>query len=335
MKRAPHEARASRDVGVAVVGGGEFGRSLATAVARSAGAVLHYSRSGNALVDAEVEGTVYATSDLADLRDAELLFLAVPSPYVDDVARSLDQHLDGRHMLVHVSRGLATGDGAGTGALTLVTLSETLRTLTACRRVGALAGPLVPESLATTKPGGAIIGTPFPEVAHAVRAALGGPSMRLYDTDDLLGVEIASACVGVLAIAVGVARGLGVGPGALALLCTRGMAEATRVGLEVGAEASTFAGLAGFGDLVACVAGDDRVELGLGQRLAQGHGVQSALAELGGHVEGVLLAPRIAHFAEEAGLDTPILAAIAALVGGALGPQEALASLMARIVHKE
>ena len=58
-------------------------------------------------------------------------------------------------------------------------------------------------------------------------------------------------------------------------------------------------------------------------------------AELGGHVEGVLLAPRIAHFAEEAGLDTPILAAIAALVGGALGPQEALASLMARIVHKE
>jgi glycerol-3-phosphate dehydrogenase (NAD(P)+) len=335
MTRPTHEARTTRDVGVAVVGGGHFGRSLATAVARSAGAVLHYSRSGNALVDADVEGTVYATSELADLRDAELIFLAVPSPYVDDLARRLDEHLDGRHMLVHVSRGLSIADGSGAGAATLVTLSERLRTLTACRRVGALAGPLVPESLATTKPGGAIIGTPFPEVADAVRAALAGPSMRIYATNDLSGVEVASACVGVLAIAVGVARGLCVGPGALALLCTRGMAEATRVGLEVGAEASTFAGLAGFGDLVACVAGDERVELGLGLRLAQHHTVASALAELGGHVEGVLLAPRIARFAEEAGLNTPITAAIAALVGGALGPEEALASLMARIVHKE
>lgn len=332
MTRASHST-GSAQTSVAVVGGGEFGRSLAKAVARSAGSVLHYSRSGNAIECSE--GTVRGTSSLADLREAELIFLAVPSPYVDDVARTLDHHLDGRHMLVHVSRGLATTDGVAAGAPTLVRLSECMRTLTACRRVGALAGPLVPESLATTKPGGAVIGTPFPEVADAVRAALGGPSMRLYATDDILGVEIASACVGVLAIAVGVARGLGVGPGALAVLCTRGMAEATRVGVTLGAEASTFAGLAGFGDLVACVAGDDRVELGLGQRLAQGLDVTAALGELGGHVEGVLLAPRIARFAGLAGLDTPILAAIAALVGGSLGPEAALASLMARIVHKE
>jgi glycerol-3-phosphate dehydrogenase (NAD(P)+) len=321
------------DARVAVIGGGEFGRSLARAVARSAGSVLHYTRSGMALDN--VEGTVLATSVLADVREAELLFLAVPSPYVDDLLRTLDEHLDGRHMLVHVSRGLARGDRSGPGAPALVTLSERMRSLTACRRVGALAGPLVPESLATTKPGGAVIGTPFPEVADAVRGALGGPSMRLYSSDDLLGVELASACVGVLAIAVGVASGLGVGPGALALLCTRGMAEATRLGLTIGAEANTFAGLAGFGDLVACVAGDERVELGLGHRMARGMDVHAALAELGGHVEGVDLAPRIARYTALAGLDTPILAAIAALVGGSLGPEAALASLMARIVHKE
>lgn len=320
---------------VGVIGGGEFGRSLARAVARSAGEVLHYSRSGKPLVAPAGEGRVRATSDLASMRDAELLFLAVPSFYVDDLAEHLDRLLDGRHMLVHVSRGLATHDAQSPSAPSLTTLSERMRALTACRRVGALAGPLVPESLATTKPGGAVIGTPFPEVAAAVRAALGGPSMRLYSTRDLLGVEIASACVGVLAIAVGIAQGLGVGPGALAVLCTRGMSEATRIGHEVGAEASTFAGLAGFGDLVACVAGDGRTELTLGRRLAEGQAVSDALSDLGAHVEGVLLAPRIARFAELAGVDTPILTAIAALVGGALGPEAALESLMARIVHKE
>ena len=320
---------------VGVIGGGEFGRSLALAVARSAGEVLHYSRSGQALAPPPGEGHVRSTSDLAAMREAELLFLAVPSFYLDDLAGHLDAHLDGRHMLVHVSRGLATHDALVLEAPALVTLSERLRALTACRRVGALAGPLVPESLATTKPGGAVIGTPFPEVADAVQAALGGPTMRLYSTRDLLGVELASACVGVLAIAVGIARGLGVGPGALAVLCTRGMSEATRVGVEVGAQASTFAGLAGFGDVVACVAGDERAELTLGRRLAQGQSITAALDDLGAHIEGVLLAPRIARFAELSGVDAPIFAALAALVSGTLGPEAALASLMARIVHKE
>jgi glycerol-3-phosphate dehydrogenase (NAD(P)+) len=296
---------------------------------------LHYSRSGKSVGAPAGEGRVQPTSSLAALRDVELLFLAVPSFYLDDLAVHLDAHLDGRHMLVHVSRGLATHDQSALETPTLTTLSERLRALTACRRVGALAGPLVPESLATTKPGGAVIGTPFAEVAEATRAALGGPSMRLYSTRDLLGVEIASACVGVLAIAVGVAQGLGVGPGALALLCTRGMSEATRIGLEVGAEPTTFAGLAGFGDLVACVAGDGRAELTLGKRLAAGQTAASAHTALGAHVEGVLLAPRIARFAQLTGVDTPILSAIADLVGGALGPEAALASLMARIVHKE
>ncbi|MCB9658044.1 MAG: NAD(P)-binding domain-containing protein [Sandaracinaceae bacterium] len=319
---------------VGVVGGGEFGRSLALAVARSAGTVLHYSRAANPIETPAGGGVVHSTSDLAALRDASLLFLAVPSPIVDDLATRLDAHLDGRHMLVHVSRGLAALDD-GLEAPALVTLSERLRALTACRRVGALAGPLVPESLATTIPGGAVIGTPFPEVAAAVRAALGGPSMRLYDTPDLLGVELASASVGVLAIAVGIAQGLDVGPGALAVLCTRGMSEATRLGVKMGASTHTFAGLAGFGDLVACVAGDGRAELLLGQQLARGTSVSTALEQLGVHVEGVRLAPRMARFAELTNVQAPILAAIAGLVGGTLGPEAALASLMARIVHKE
>ncbi len=324
---------------VGVLGGGEFGRSLTMAVARSGNRVIHYSRSGRSLSPEDTEALsseVVATDKLEALSAAELLFIAVPSPYMDSLARELDGHLDGRHMLVHVSRGLATTDDAPAHAApSLYTLSRRLRTLTACRRVGALAGPLVPESLATTKPGGAVVGTPFPEVADAVRAALGGPTMRIYDTGDLVGVELASACVGVLSIAVGIAAGMGVGPGALALLCTRGMSEASRIGATLGANPQTFAGLAGFGDLVACVAQDGRIELTLGRRLASGESIETCVAALGAHVEGIALAPRLAHHAQLAGLETPILEAMAALVGGAMRAEDALASLMARIVHKE
>ncbi len=146
-------------VRVGVLGGGGFGQGLAAAAARARNDVLLWSRS-----ERELPGGVGSTRDLAALAECDVLFLAVPSGYVEALSTELGTHLDGSHVLVHVSRGLV---GAQLG-----TLSQLLRTTTPCRRVGALAGPLIAEALVSGAPSGAVVGTRFPEVANLVRDAI-------------------------------------------------------------------------------------------------------------------------------------------------------------------
>ncbi len=209
---------------VGIVGGGAFGRALATAAARVDRSVISWSRTPRDFEHPKVS----VSSDLASLRSAELLFLAVPSPHVPALCEELGRHLDGAHLVVHVSRGLV-GDK-------LETLTEIIRETTPVRRVGALAGPLVARGLEQGEPGGGIVGTLFPEVAEAVREALGGPTLRIYDTDDVLGVELASAFVGLVTLAMGYAKAAGFGPGTLAVLATRGhgRGRSTRAGPRTG-----------------------------------------------------------------------------------------------------
>jgi glycerol-3-phosphate dehydrogenase (NAD(P)+) len=310
---------------VGIVGGGSFGRGLATAAARAGNEVVLWSRSAQR-GDA-TPASVRVTSALADIAGTELIFVAVPSPHVRDVARALGAHLDGGHLLVHVSRGLI-GDE-------LRSITRVLREETPVVRLGALAGPLVADALAAGTPSGAIVGSLFPEVGAAVRQAIAGETLRIYTTDDVAGVEVGSALVGMLALATGFAMGIGSGPAALAVLCTRGIAEAQRVGARLGARERTFAGLAGFGDLTSAVAGDERPEIRLGRALAQGASLEEAARTAGAYIEGVSIARRVARFAEQVGVDAPIAAATAAVVDGVLGPREAMRALMARQVTPE
>ncbi len=303
---------------VGIVGGGSFGRALARAAARVKRSVVSWSRSERESDDDRIS----CTTELAALRDAELVFLAVPSPHVSALSEELGHHLDGAHLVVHVSRGLV-GNG-------LATLTEVVREQTPVRRVGALAGPLVARGLAEGEPGGAIVGTLFPEVVEAVREAIGGPRLRIYSTDDVPGVEIASAFVGLLTLAMGYAKAVGFGPGTLAMLATRGMAEAARIGVARGGTRQTFAGLAGFGDLLAATADDGRPELRLGRALAEGEGLESAGARLGAYVEGVRIAEQVHEFGLRSRVETPIASAMAKLVSGELSGEAALAELMRR-----
>lgn len=307
---------------VAVVGGGRFGRGLAMQARRVGHDVV--------LVTRRVHGVdlpaVRIARDLGDVVDARLVLLAVPSTAVEDVADALGQRLDGRHLIVHVSRGLI-GDE-------LLTVTQVLRQRTPCRRLGALAGPLQAEALAEGRPGGGVVGTRFPEVTEATREAL-GDALRLYETDDVVGVEVASAMVGLLAIAAGYARGRGVSPSLLAVLVSRGMAEAARVGRALGAVERTFGGLAGFGDFVSVVAGDQRPELLVGEALATGEALDDAARAAGAHVEAIRVAGQIAAFGERAGVATPITRIVAEVLDGRLSADEAIARLMARAVEKE
>jgi len=310
---------------VGIVGGGSFGRGLATAAARAGNDVTLWSRAAHS---SDATPAPYRrTSALADIAATELIFVAVPSPHVRDTARALGAHLDGSHLLVHVSRGLI-GDG-------LHTITRVLREETPVVRLGALAGPLVADALAAGTPSGAVVGSLFPEVGAAVRQAIAGETLRIYTTDDVAGVEVGSALVGMLALATGFAMGIGSGPAALAVLCTRGIAEAQRVGTRLGARERTLAGLAGFGDLTSAVAGDERPEIRLGRALAQGRSLEDAARDAGAYIEGVSIARRVARFAEQAGVDAPIAAATAAVVDGVLAPRDAMRALMARQVTPE
>lgn len=308
---------------VGIAGGGSFGRGLAFAARRNGKKVVLWSRSARDLGD---EG-IRATTDVAQLGGADLVFVCVPSTHVLDVAKKLEPHLDGRHLVVHVSRGLV-GDS-------LETVGEALTRLTAVRRIGALAGPLVASALERGEPGGGIIGSAFPEVAAAVRDAIGGPKLRIYDTRDQVGVELASALCGLLALTTGFAQALGLGPGTLAVLATRGVFEAARIGAIRGAQERTFAGLAGFGDLMAAVAGDGRPEVEFGRVLGKGIDLEAAARAAGANVEGVTIARRVAEYAALHDVDAPLSAITARMLEGEVDARQAVAHLMERPARSE
>ncbi len=298
---------------VGVVGAGSFGRALAVAAQRSGEALL-YSRSPR--------DEPYATTEARDLARCELIFISVPSPHIPKIATLLAPHLDGRHLLVHVSRGLIGDD--------LQTVSRHLRANTPARRVGCLAGPLAAEALAEGQPGGGIVGTQFPEVADAVRAAIEGSSLRLYDSSDTVGVEVASAMVGLLAMQAGFCLERKIPPSAMAVMMDRGLAEAARVGVQLGGDAETFHGMAGSGDLFAALGGDERAEVRLGRALASTFDLAAAGREAGAHIEGLTIARRVATFAERHGFEAPIAAITAQALEGKMTIEEGLEHLMRR-----
>jgi glycerol-3-phosphate dehydrogenase (NAD(P)+) len=308
---------------VGIVGGGNFGGGLAHAVERAGREALLWSRRPQRAGTEHID----LVSGPGALAAAELIFFAVPSPYVASIARELGVHLDGGHFLVHISRGVVGDDLHG--------LTQVLRSETPCRRVGALAGPLVAEALITGAPSGGIVASRFPEVRAAVREAIGGPVLRLYSTDDVIGAEFASTAVGLFATAIGFAQGHGLGPAAQAMLATRAMAEAARLGVFLGGKHETFMGLAGYGDLLAAVAGDDRPELAIGRAIAENQPLERIGSIGGTYFEGLESAGRIAAFARRVKVHAPVITLCAAAFAREIPPAEAVSALMSREVGEE
>lgn len=301
---------------IGIIGGGGFGLAIAQAALDNDCDVRLWSRRDSV----DVPGVTLCHS-FEELSEASLIYLAIPSPHVRTIAAELAPALDGRHRLVHVSRGLP---GPG-----LITLSEVLKAETPCRRVGALAGPLVAEELAKRRESSAILGTRFPEILESVRLSIGGARLRVEGTEDIRGVEIASAVVGVLSVALGMATALGVGPGGQAYLSARGMEEGARLVESLGGQPRTLFGLAGFADLVAVVAGDNRPEWSFGRELALGHEKSLAAKNAGAHLESISMAERLAEHARKQRIKAPICEALAKTFSGDYAPSEAIERVLA------
>lgn len=195
---------------------------------------------------------------------------------------------------------------------------------------GALSGPSFAQEVARGLPCALTIASPSAALRADVVAALHGGAIRVYSSEDVIGVEVGGAVKNVLAIATGVADGLGLGLNARAALITRGLAEITRLGGALGGRSETFMGLTGVGDLILTCTGDLSRNRRVGLGLAQGKPLAAIVAELGHVAEGVPCARAVRALAQRLGVDMPITDAVAGVLFDGDRPQDMVARLLAR-----
>lgn len=200
---------------------------------------------------------------------------------------------------------------------------------------GALTGPSFAKEVAQGLPVALTAASQSAACRARMLEAFHHHAMRIYTSDDIVGVEVGGAVKNVLAIATGIADGMGLGLNARAALVTRGLAEMTRLGLALGARADTFTGLSGVGDLILTTTGSLSRNRTVGLRLAEGLSLERILAELGHVAEGVRCAQAVLQLATAKGVDVPITRAVCQVLFEGKAPQQAVESLLRRDAKPE
>lgn len=226
---------------------------------------------------------------------------------------------------------LCKGFQAGTGWLG----HEVARAVRPHARVGVLSGPSFADEVLQGLPTALVAASADAALRQQTVDAFHSEMLRIYTSTDPIGVEVGGAVKNVLAIATGISDGMGLGLNARAALVTRGLAEMTRLGVALGAQAETFMGLSGLGDLVLTATGDLSRNRKVGLQLAKGLTLPQILAELGHVSEGVYSAATVLARARSLNVDMPITAAVVAVIEGRLSPAQGLQQLMRREARAE
>jgi glycerol-3-phosphate dehydrogenase (NAD(P)+) len=207
--------------------------------------------------------------------------------------------------------------------------------LPAHTQTGVLSGPSFAQEVAQGYPTALTLASHDSVLAQHLAEALSGQRLRIYAHDDVVGVEVGGALKNVMAIAAGICDGLKLGHNARAALITRGLAEMTRLGVQLGGRFETFMGLSGLGDLILTTTGDLSRNRQVGLRLARGQALDAILAELGHVAEGVTTAPEVAALAGELGVDMPITRAVCQVLFDGLPAAQAVDALLNREIKAE
>ena len=243
----------------------------------------------------------------------------------------LQQIRDFRQPVAWLCKGFEPADHGAHGLLAHEIQAQVAPGLLA----GVLSGPSFAQEVARGQPTALVAASRHAAVRERLVQAFHSPTLRVYDNDDIVGVEVGGAVKNVLAIATGLCDGLGLGLNARAALITRGLAEMTRLGLALGARAETFMGLSGLGDLVLTATGDLSRNRKVGLLLAQGQTLAQAVASLGHVAEGVYCARTVVQRAHSLGVEMPIAQGVVDLLDGRMQPAQAVAALMGRTPGSE
>lgn len=324
---------------IAVLGAGAWGTALAAAAAArhevllwardaaQAADIGTQRRNQRYLGDVGLPATLRVTAD----RDAAMAHAGAGLAVVATPMAALRQMLQALPAAVPVL-WLCKGFEADTGRLG----HEVAREVRPDAPCGVLSGPSFALEVARGQPTALVAASRDAALAEAAVEAFHSDALRVYTSDDVVGVEVGGAVKNVLAIATGIADGLpATGLNARAALITRGLAEMTRLGLALGARAETFMGLSGLGDLVLTATGDLSRNRRVGLKLAAGQPLAGILAELGHVAEGVYSAATVLARARTAAVEMPITEAVVAVLDGSTSPAAALAALMSRQARPE
>ena len=326
---------------IAIIGGGAWGTALALVAARAGARVMLWARDPAiaAAINERHENAVYlpgialdraiaATTDPEVALDgADAVLLVVPAQFMRGVLARLKPLLPGPLPLLLCAKGIETES--------LRTMSELAAEVAPDCPVAVLSGPSFAGEVARDLPTAVTIASRDAALAEAFTAALGTTRFRPYRSHDPIGVEIGGAVKNVLAIACGIVEGRGLGDNARAALITRGLSEMIRLGGAKGAQAETFRGLSGLGDLVlTCTAGQSR-NYTLGVALGHGTSLAAALAGRRSIVEGVATAAAVARLAARLHIEMPIAAAVEGVLHGGMAIDAMIESLLSRPYRSE
>jgi glycerol-3-phosphate dehydrogenase (NAD(P)+) len=273
--------------------------------------------------------TLKATGELADVREADILVLATPVAGLRGLLEALKVLYAGAPMppLVWVCKGFEPQTG--------LLPHQVVRAVLGDVPAAALSGPSFAQEVARGLPTAVTLGASDLSLAERLAESLHTPSLRLYASGDVVGVEVGGAVKNVLAIATGIADGLSLGYNARAALMTRGLAEIGRLCERLGGQRETLMGLAGLGDLILTCTGDLSRNRQVGLALGTGQTLEETLQSLGHVAEGVGTAREVARLSETLQVDMPIAQAVAAVIRGDLKAADAVAQLMRRAQRPE
>jgi len=321
-----------RNVRVAVLGGGSWGTTVASLAANNAQTTV-WARSAETVqaINEEHENPAYLKGLPlhADLRsttsleeavwDADVLVTGVPSQALRSTLKAVAPLLRPWVPVVNLAKGLEQG----TGKRMTQVINETLPGHPA----GLLSGHNLAREVLQGYAAAAVIAMADQRVAESLQRVFASRVFRVYTNTDVLGCELGGTLKNVVAIAAGLAEGLGVGDNTRSLVITRGLAEMTRLGSALGGDPRTFAGLTGLGDLMATCLSPLSRNRRVGEELAKGHKLDKVVRDLGMVAEGVKTTPAVVELAHEAGVAVPVAEEVNAVLRGECSAEEAYRGL--------
>ncbi len=325
---------------VGVVGAGAWGTAMATVSARAGRDTLLWARESEVIeaVNRDHENTPFlpgqpldpairATGDLSDLSDRDALLLVVPAQHLRASMKHLAPHIAEGTPAVICSKGIEMS--------TLELMHQGLaESLPQCIPA-VLSGPSFAADVAKGLPTAVTLACEDQDVGEALVEAIGLPSFRPYLSDDIIGAEIGGAVKNVLAIACGIVSGEELGDSARAALIARGFAEVTRLGVALGAQAESFGGLAGLGDLILTCTSHLSRNYSLGYALGSGKTIEQALEGKTSVAEGVATSGAVEKLAAKHNIEMPICVAVANIVTSRIDVKTAIEGLLARPFTEE